>query len=127
MQHLRRASSVRNTSRPSTASATSEEMEIATSPDIQGSTDELARGSYATPPDDDEIPYNLSHFFVVDSFNIHRLVIAGVTCASKFFSDVFYTNSRYAKVCYFSWTYYLDPYLIYWLGRGTAITRTESS
>ncbi len=43
-------------------------------------------------------PYNLSHYFVVDSFNIHRLVIAGVTCASKFFSDIFYTNSRYAKV-----------------------------
>lgn len=42
--------------------------------------------------------YSLSHFFVVDSFNIHRLVIAGVTCASKFFSDIFYTNSRYAKV-----------------------------
>ncbi|KAI9796148.1 MAG: hypothetical protein M1833_006486 [Piccolia ochrophora] len=42
--------------------------------------------------------FNLSSFFVVDSFNIHRLVIAGVTCASKFFSDVFYTNSRYAKV-----------------------------
>jgi len=41
---------------------------------------------------------DLSHFFVVDSYNIHRLVIAGVTCASKFFSDVFYTNSRYAKV-----------------------------
>lgn len=37
-------------------------------------------------------------FFVVDSFNIHRLIISGVTCASKFFSDVFYTNSRYAKV-----------------------------
>lgn len=48
------------------------------------------------PPSID--PYNLSHFFVVDSFNIHRLVIAGVTCASKFFSDIFYTNSRYAKV-----------------------------
>lgn len=46
----------------------------------------------------DQYPYNLSHFFVVDSFNIHRLVIAGVTCASKFFSDIFYTNSRYAKV-----------------------------
>ncbi|KAL1999558.1 hypothetical protein VTN02DRAFT_4348 [Thermoascus thermophilus] len=46
-------------------------------------------------PDDED---SLSHFFVVDSFNIHRLVIAGVTCASKFFSDVFYTNSRYAKV-----------------------------
>lgn len=51
---------------------------------------------------------NLSHFFVVDSFNIHRLVIAGVTCASKFFSDVFYTNSRYAKVAS------LPPALIYW-------------
>jgi PHO85 cyclin-6/7 len=44
---------------------------------------------------------SFSNFFVVDSFNIHRLVIAGVTCASKFFSDVFYTNSRYAKVCIF--------------------------
>lgn len=51
-------------------------------------------------PDADVDAYNLSHFFVVDSFNIHRLVIAGVTCASKFFSDVFYTNSRYAKVIY---------------------------
>jgi PHO85 cyclin-6/7 len=54
------------------------------------------------PPLENDTP-NLSHFFVVDSFNIHRLVIAGVTCASKFFSDVFYTNSRYAKVsetCY---------------------------
>ncbi|KAI5309902.1 hypothetical protein KEM55_002162 [Ascosphaera atra] len=40
----------------------------------------------------------LSHTFFIDSYNIHRLVIAGVTCASKFFSDVFYTNSRYAKV-----------------------------
>ncbi|EFI27629.1 hypothetical protein CC1G_14555 [Coprinopsis cinerea okayama7 len=36
--------------------------------------------------------------FVIDSYNIHRLVIAGVTVASKFFSDVFYTNGRYAKV-----------------------------
>lgn len=44
---------------------------------------------------------NLSQFFVVDSFNIHRLAIAGVTCASKFFSDIFYTNSRYAKVFYY--------------------------
>ncbi|RAL15595.1 putative cyclin-dependent protein kinase complex component [Aspergillus homomorphus CBS 101889] len=52
--------------------------------------------SPALDPQDEEDA--LSHFFVVDSFNIHRLVIAGVTCASKFFSDVFYTNSRYAKV-----------------------------
>jgi PHO85 cyclin-6/7 len=42
-------------------------------------------------------------YFVVDSFNIHRLIIAGVTCASKFFSDVFYTNSRYAKVWRYPW------------------------
>ncbi|KAH8548821.1 cyclin-domain-containing protein [Umbelopsis sp. PMI_123] len=34
----------------------------------------------------------------IDSFNIHRLIIAGVTVASKYFSDVFFTNSRYAKV-----------------------------
>lgn len=36
--------------------------------------------------------------FVMDSYNIHRLIIAGITVASKFFSDVFYKNSRYAKV-----------------------------
>ncbi|KAL1409533.1 cyclin-like protein interacting with PHO85 [Vanrija albida] len=36
--------------------------------------------------------------FAIDSYNVHRLLIAGVTVASKFFSDVFYTNSRYAKV-----------------------------
>ncbi|CAK7231464.1 cyclin-like protein interacting with PHO85 [Sporothrix curviconia] len=41
---------------------------------------------------------SLGTYFVVDSYNIHRLIIAGVTCASKFFSDVFYTNARYAKV-----------------------------
>lgn len=52
-------------------------------------------GSVSSDGDSDmsEVPQ-----FVVDSFNIHRLVIAGVTCASKFFSDVFFTNSRYAKV-----------------------------
>ncbi|KAI8879726.1 hypothetical protein K501DRAFT_192961 [Backusella circina FSU 941] len=36
--------------------------------------------------------------FSIDSYNIHRLVISGVMVASKFFSDVFYTNTRYAKV-----------------------------
>lgn len=34
----------------------------------------------------------------IDSYNIHRLVITGIMVASKFFSDVFYTNARYAKV-----------------------------
>ena len=38
--------------------------------------------------------------FAIDMYNVHRLVIAGVTVASKFFSDVFYTNSRYAKVSF---------------------------
>jgi hypothetical protein len=64
--------------------------------------DAPVQGSQPPSPPQQDLetdPYNLSHFFVVDSFNIHRLVIAGVTCASKFFSDVFYTNSRYAKVC----------------------------
>ncbi|KAF1845837.1 cyclin-domain-containing protein [Cucurbitaria berberidis CBS 394.84] len=59
------------------------------------------QGSQPPSPPQQELDadtLNLSHFFVVDSYNIHRLVIAGVTCASKFFSDVFYTNSRYAKV-----------------------------
>lgn len=49
---------------------------------------------HPTPP----VASGAATYFVVDSFNIHRLIIAGVTCASKFFSDVFYTNSRYAKV-----------------------------
>ncbi|KAG0168330.1 hypothetical protein DFQ28_003326 [Apophysomyces sp. BC1034] len=34
----------------------------------------------------------------IDSFNIHRLIIAGVVIASKLFSDIFFTNTRYAKV-----------------------------
>lgn len=84
----------------------------ATPPHSGGMEKSSQRGAPGTPhsrptqPDSPSLPaepssidpYNLSHFFVVDSFNIHRLVIAGVTCASKFFSDIFYTNSRYAKV-----------------------------
>ncbi|KAI1412520.1 cyclin-domain-containing protein [Hypoxylon sp. FL1857] len=54
-----------------------------------------AKRSKEPPPPPPAAP---ATYFVVDSFNIHRLIIAGVTCASKFFSDVFYTNSRYAKV-----------------------------
>jgi len=58
----------------------------------------MTPASSMPPSLSDADAFDLSHFFVVDSFNIHRLVIAGVTSASKFFSDVFYTNSRYAKV-----------------------------
>ncbi|CAG8621919.1 11135_t:CDS:2 [Ambispora gerdemannii] len=36
--------------------------------------------------------------FSIDSFNIHRLIISGIMVSSKFFSDVFFTNSRYAKL-----------------------------
>lgn len=65
---------------------------------VAGSREAPRESATSTPP-----PPALSStatYFVVDSYNIHRLIIAGVTCASKFFSDVFYTNSRYAKVCY---------------------------
>lgn len=36
--------------------------------------------------------------FVMDSYSIHRLIIAGVTVCTKFLSDFFYSNSRYARV-----------------------------
>ena len=78
----------------STATATS-----SNSPDTQARPGTSQSPSMPPPPPASEAEAcNVSQFFVVDSFNIHRLVIAGVTCASKFFSDVFYTNSRYAKV-----------------------------
>jgi hypothetical protein len=94
-----RPSTARHSSQASSASATSEDMEEMTTSPIENQSADGSNGSHlATPPDDYQSSYNLSQFFVVDSFNIHRLVIAGVTCASKFFSDVFYTNSRYAKV-----------------------------
>lgn len=66
--------------------------------DLVDSDDEESSSPILSSLHSDRDAFNLSQFFIVDSFNIHRLVIAGVTCASKFFSDVFYTNSRYAKV-----------------------------
>lgn len=50
------------------------------------------------PMDDNSNSSKQQQIFVMDSFNIHRLIISGITVASKFFSDVFYKNSRYAKV-----------------------------
>lgn len=41
---------------------------------------------------------NNSQIFVMDSFNIHRLIITAVAVSTKFSSDFFYTNSRYSKV-----------------------------
>ncbi|ORX91465.1 cyclin-domain-containing protein [Basidiobolus meristosporus CBS 931.73] len=34
----------------------------------------------------------------INSYNIHRLLITGIMVSTKFFSDIFYTNSRYGKV-----------------------------
>ncbi|KAL9553588.1 hypothetical protein MBANPS3_003222 [Mucor bainieri] len=36
--------------------------------------------------------------FTINSYNIHRLLITSIVVASKFTSDIFYANSRYAKV-----------------------------
>jgi hypothetical protein len=79
-------------------------------PPASGSMEPVDRARSSSVPTSPTIAgqADLSQFFVVDSYNIHRLVIAGVTCASKFFSDVFYTNSRYAKVC----DAYLDLMLV---------------
>jgi hypothetical protein len=91
-------------SRPSTSYSADGSDLADDSPPSSRSVLEIAadpeKAQYTHAPHSEPSPtvYPLSHFFVVDSFNIHRLVIAGVTCASKFFSDVFYTNSRYAKV-----------------------------
>lgn len=86
-----------DTSRPGTANGTSSTL---SSPTLVGSNPASPLGPY--PPGSAAAPQAAASDpfpqFVVDSFNIHRLVIAGVTCASKFFSDVFFTNSRYAKV-----------------------------
>jgi hypothetical protein len=105
-QSLERSESAASPSSAATAASqpTSAAMQAATPPpsgSLGRQQEPTAQTSQPPSPpqqDLDSDGYNLSHFFVVDSFNIHRLVIAGVTCASKFFSDVFYTNSRYAKV-----------------------------
>ncbi|OIW34236.1 cyclin-domain-containing protein [Coniochaeta ligniaria NRRL 30616] len=65
---------------------------------VRAGTGGAATGASVRPHSSTPLPIPAATYFVVDSFNIHRLIIAGVTCASKFFSDVFYTNSRYAKV-----------------------------
>lgn len=101
LQALNRENMEQDNSRPSSGYS-AEGSDLADSPPSSRSVPEihsdLERAQYTHAPPAEPSPFPLSHFFVVDSFNIHRLVIAGVTCASKFFSDVFYTNSRYAKV-----------------------------
>ncbi|KAI8370770.1 cyclin-domain-containing protein [Choanephora cucurbitarum] len=46
----------------------------------------------------DRMSQNKEHALRIDSYSIHRLIIAGIMISSKFFSDVFFTNTRYAKV-----------------------------
>lgn len=86
---------------------------VVTPPSSSGITAQDLKSSETPIPSslnlDEDEEDEFSNFFVVDSFNIHRLVIAGVTCASKFFSDVFYTNSRYAKVCFLSSSHIAPP------------------
>ncbi|KAK9765195.1 cyclin-like protein interacting with PHO85 [Basidiobolus ranarum] len=36
--------------------------------------------------------------FAIDSYNIHRFIIVAIMISTKFFSDIFYTNTRYSKV-----------------------------
>jgi PHO85 cyclin-6/7 len=102
MQALRRDSTEgQENSRPSTGySANGSDLADSPPPSRAGkeTSEDVEKSQYTHAPTPEIAAFPLSHFFVVDSFNIHRLVIAGVTCASKFFSDVFYTNSRYAKV-----------------------------
>lgn len=100
---------------PPTASAPkpSGSADVDMKDDESGDSDETDSDLADDDDDDDktpqrkQVPAPAPHlpapatYFVVDSFNIHRLIIAGVTCASKFFSDVFYTNSRYAKVSHY--------------------------
>jgi hypothetical protein len=112
MQALRRGSTLDQDNSSPTSGYSAEGSDLADSPPTTSkSVPELdsdfhkAQYTHSTAPEPNAAAFPLSHFFVVDSFNIHRLVIAGVTCASKFFSDVFYTNSRYAKVSLF------DPFL----------------
>lgn len=38
--------------------------------------------------------------YAVNSFTVHRLLITSIVIASKFTSDVFYPNSRYAKASF---------------------------
>jgi hypothetical protein len=64
--------------------------------------------------------------FTIDSYNIHRLIIAGVMVSSKFFSDVFYTNTRYAKVGFF-FLIYLVLYILIKLGWWFTCNRTQLS
>jgi PHO85 cyclin-6/7 len=93
----------RSTSATTHGSSFSGYPAVVTPPSSSGIIAQDLKSSEASIPSslqlDEDEDEEFSNFFVVDSFNIHRLVIAGVTCASKFFSDVFYTNSRYAKVC----------------------------
>ncbi|CAG8974430.1 hypothetical protein HYALB_00004126 [Hymenoscyphus albidus] len=101
LQNLRRDSSVdQENTRPSTGSSSSEaDSPPTTSRSVPEMDADFQKAQYThTPAGPSSASLPLSPPFIVDSFNIHRLVIAGVTCASKFFSDVFYTNSRYAKV-----------------------------
>lgn len=64
--------------------------------------------------------------FTIDSFNVHRLVITTIAVATKFFSDQFYTNSRYARVSSLPNSHDTQTNGNC-TGRGTTVSRIESS
>jgi len=106
--------------------------DLADSDDDDDDDDELRkekRTSEGEKPATKDAASSSATYFVVDSFNIHRLIIAGVTCASKFFSDVFYTNSRYAKVRFamlpFAQSVLLAPFFV--VPHGSHLTGWRSS
>lgn len=61
--------------------------------------DRMSKSAHNAHDDADEAGTRRGPGIIIDSYNLHRFVITGITVASKFFSDVFYLNSRYAKVC----------------------------
>jgi Cyclin len=46
---------------------------------------------------------------IVDSFNIHRLLITSSLVSIKFLSDVFYTNLHVSRICRFNLRRWRDP------------------
>lgn len=93
-----RSGSTDTAMRDNTAEPDESDSDLADDDDEDDDMGDSPRRVITVPSDELTSANGPSTYFVVDSFNIHRLIIAGVTAASKFFSDVFYTNSRYAKV-----------------------------
>lgn len=58
---------------------------------------------------------------IINSFNIHRLLITSILVACKFSSDVFYPNVRYARVSLFIYFFILVSHHPSWGGKTKSI------